>query len=115
MESTPQTSTLEQWLPDAVVISDVKRIVHADAGQQVGLDSGTISIPSVCDYEIVSKSFIEQRFEVGFGNCFRVVVAIGGVSSNTSVLVEPKYCSCTLWYSEDRRLITTDLSKEIQM
>lgn len=113
--TVPQTSTLEQWLPDAVVLTDLRRVIHADARARIELDSGTITIPFECEYELISKAFIEQRLDVGFGNCFRAVVAIGGVSGSDAGLIEAKYCFCTLWYSSDRKLITTDFSKEAQV
>ncbi len=111
--TTPQSSVLEQWLPDAVVITDLKNLIHTGSGAHVELDSGMITIPAECDYELVSKAFVEQRFDVGFGSCFRVVVAIGGVSRIDSGVIHAKYCFCTLWYSCARQLITTDFSKEV--
>lgn len=107
-----QTSALEQWLPDAIVVNDLKRLIYATTCGQVELDSGTITIPLDCDYELVSKAFIEQRYDVGFGSCFRAVVAIGGVADIDSGVVRAKYCFCTLWYSSDRKLITTDFSND---
>jgi hypothetical protein len=110
--TSSQTTVLEQWLPDAVVVSDLKNLIDSDASGQVELDSGTITIPSDTNYELVSKAFIEQRYDVGFGSCFRVVVAVGGVSSIEAGVIRAKYGFCTLWYSKDRTLITTDFSTE---
>lgn len=103
---------LEQCLPDAIVIRDMKRVIHEEAGSYVELDAGSISIPVDCAHEVISKAFIEQRFDVGFGNCFRAVVAVGGVSSIDCGLIQAKYCVCTLWYNSGGNLITLDFSKE---
>ena len=110
--TSPQTVVLEQWLPDAVVVTDLEKLIFADAGGQIELDSGTITIPIECEFELVSKAFIEQRHNVGFGSCFRVVVAIGGVSQADAGELRAGHCFCTLWYSLDRQLITTDFYEE---
>ncbi len=109
---TPQTLALEQWLPDAVVIDDLKRVLYADSPVVVELESGDVLIPLECEFEVVSKAFIEQRFDVRWGTCFRAIVAIGNVTRVEYGTIQAKYCFSTLWYNHERKLITTDFSKE---
>ena len=108
--TTNHASELDTWLPDRQVVGDVRRIVASESQGRLELDSGTTTVPSCADYEVVSKAFIKQPANIGFGSCFRAVVAIGGVTEANGVL-ESKFGFATAWYSESGNLITTDFSE----
>jgi len=108
--TTNHTSELDTWLPDGQVVEDVRRIVESESQGRLEFDSGTIRVPSGTDYEVVSKAFIKQPSNIGFGSCFRAVVAIGEVTEASGIL-ESKFGFATAWYSESGSLITTDFSE----
>lgn len=107
-----QRLVLDDWLPDSVVLRDLKTTVESDGRGEIELDSGAISIPSDANYVVVAKSWREVRFGIGLGNSFRVVVAVGGVEGVENGIVKAVHCFCTLWYTSERELITTDFSKD---
>lgn len=109
---TPQTLALEQWLPDAVVIADLKQVLNSQSPAIITLESGDVIILHECEFEVVSKAFIEQRFDVGFRTCFRAIVAIGRVTRVEYGIIHSEYGFSTLWYNHEPKLITTDFSKE---
>ncbi|MDE0874545.1 MAG: hypothetical protein OSA88_11810 [Acidimicrobiales bacterium] len=108
--TTNHTSELDTWLPDQQVVEDVRRIVQAESQGQLEFDSGTTTVPSGTAYEVVSKAFIKQPSNIGFGSCFRAVVAIGEVAEANGIL-KSEFGFATAWYSDSGNLITTDFSE----
>jgi len=105
-----QHPSLDDWLPDSVVLQDLRAIVISSGGGKIELDSGLITISPDTNCVVVAKSWREVRLDIGLGNCFRVLVAIGGVKSVDAGVVTAVHCFCTLWYTSRRELITTDFS-----
>ena len=109
---TNYLSELDSWLPDAKVIEDVRRIVESDVDGKIEFDSGVVAIPIDANYEVVSKALIKQPEDIGFGSCFRAVVAIGGTKPPVYGIVRARYAFATIWYSTSGELITIDFSEE---
>lgn len=111
--NTNNNPSLDVCLPDHLVIQDLKRIIHVDGDGRIELNSNSLSIDPRVQLELVSKAWIEQRYKIEFGSCFRAVVAIGGVASLDNGIIRAVHCFSTLWYSSDGKLITTDFSTEM--
>lgn len=62
--------------------------------------------------EVITKRFIMNNYETGFGNHYVSRVAIGGVERHRNGVVIPKYFFATLYYRSDLRLITVDFEDE---
>lgn len=110
--TTSYISEFDAWLPDSKAVSDLRRIVEIDAGGCIEYDSGPQKVPPTADYEVVSKALIKQPKEIGFGSCFRVVVAIGGRIKDGTGIVKSKFGFATSWYDINGSLITTDFTKD---
>lgn len=109
--STAFISELDAWLPDSKAVAELRRMIEVDANGLLEYDSGPQKVPATADYEVVSKALIKQPQEVGFGSCFRVVVAIGGLIHDGSGIVTSKFGFATSWYDIDGSLITVDFSE----
>ncbi len=109
--TTAYISELDAWLPDSKAVSELRRVVEIDAGGCIEYDSGPRNVPANADYEVVSKALIKQPKELGFGSCFRVVVAIGGLIEDGTGIVKSKFGFATSWYNINGSLITTDFSE----
>ncbi|MCA8994429.1 MAG: hypothetical protein KDA69_14055 [Planctomycetaceae bacterium] len=105
-------SVLDSWLPDGKILADVVRIIQGDSGGILDLDSGPVSIPTSTNYEVISKALIKQPATVGFGSCFRAVIAIGGLLEPASGILKARYAFATFWYSMSGDLITTDFETD---
>ena len=111
--NTDNPLTLDTWLPDHQVLTDLRKVVESDDSEAIELDVDSITIPDGCQYDIVSKAFIEERLDIGFGTCFRVDVAVGGVESTAFGIVRARYCFATLWYRPNATVITIDFNREM--
>lgn len=100
-----QTLILE--LPDDRVKSDLASILLEGNGE-IELDDQWVTVPADVALEIVARSFASYEFEIGFGDCYRVVIAIGGVTSCAHGIAHAGICFAMLWYSSDVRLINVD-------
>ncbi len=100
----------EQFSDD--FLTDELRRVFRDAKGVIEFDVAPIYVAVDCELKVISKSFILQRFDRGFGNCFTALLAVGGIDSFEHGIIKPTHCFAVLWYSFQRKLITIDFSKE---
>lgn len=87
-------------------------MIQVEANGCIEYDSGLREVPATADYEVVSKALIKQPQEVGFGSCFRVVIAIGGLIQDGSGIVRSRFGFATSWYDMEGSLITVDFLEE---
>ncbi|HBN77886.1 hypothetical protein [Rubinisphaera italica] len=105
-------SDLDSWLPDELVIEDVRRFIEIEAKGKLEMDSGLLVIPAGIVYEVVSKALIKQEPNIGFGSCFRAVVAVGGSTKQSSGILKALFVFVTFWYTISGKLITMDYAEE---
>jgi len=106
--TTDYISEIDAWMPNTRIRDDLRKVVESDANGLLELDSGVIAVPPNTIYEVVSKALISQHPDIGFGSCFRVVVAIGGLKTTTSGITMSNLAFSTIWYTLSGEVITVD-------
>ncbi|WP_427160445.1 hypothetical protein ACQFX9_01840 [Aliinostoc sp. HNIBRCY26] len=74
----------------------------------------TIIVPRNVQLEVVSKSYRQNNYQIGFGNYFAAQIAIGGVKKIESGILDQVYCFATIFYTLDKRIITVDVHSEMR-
>lgn len=64
------------------------------------------------ELELVAQSLHGYKFDIGFGDHQRVLVAVGGVAEVENGVAKARRFFATLWYTADGKLISTDLTRE---
>lgn len=106
---------LNEFLSDSRVQDDLLKALWDDKEEcDIILESETIKVPRSAFLEVISKSYRENIYRVGFGNYYAAQVAIGGVEKQTSGILYPAYCFATLFYNSDRGLITIDVHPDMR-
>jgi len=106
---------LNCFLPDKLVISDLKRILKEEVGElPVELGKARVVIPIDAKLEVISKIYRQDKYKVGFRNYYRVQVAIGGIVKQNAGILYPKYCFVTLFYTDKKELITLDFHAQMR-
>jgi hypothetical protein len=106
---------LDEALPDEVILRDLRRVLAEDANPSLCLEGDDGEIQLTIDaanvgLEVVTKCYLHERYEVGFGNHYRILVAIGGVEGVSSGIATARICFALLYYNEEPGLITLDYS-----
>src|ERR1700742_1431110 len=91
------TEEINQALTDEQVLTDIARLL-SDAEWKAVLDEQELIIPKDAKIDIVDKVFFHERYDVEYGDSFRVLAAIGGVASIEHGFLTPTYCFITLHY-----------------
>lgn len=99
-------------LPDEKITTDLRQVV-AESNSFIQLEHRDIKMDSETKLEIVGRSYHCYNFDIGFGDHYRVCVAIGGVTNVAHGVPEAAKCFATMWYSVDRRLITVDFATQM--
>jgi hypothetical protein len=77
--STPYP-ILDDFLPDFQIKQDLLHILWEDELEcEIELETGTIQVPRDALLEVISKSYMQNKYDIGFGNYYVAQVAIGGV------------------------------------
>lgn len=105
---------LDEALPDAKLLNDIADLLWQQANGSVELEGKELRIPEGSKIDIAAKAFFLEKFDVGFGSSFRVLLAIGGVDSCEFGILTARYCFATLYYNEEGALITTSFHKEMR-
>jgi|ERR1044071_856715 hypothetical protein len=112
---TSISETLDRALTDERVLADVTKTLAQEVEQGgMALDELGGNPPEQVPIELLSKAFVQRRFESVFGNHFIAQVAVGGIAQQGSGVVHPKYFFSTLYYSEDLSLMTVDFHDEFR-
>src|SRR5262245_32873042 len=106
---------LDEAVPDEVIFRDLRRFLARDASPSLCLEGEdgqvqlTIDAASV-PLEVVTKAYFHERFDVDFGNHYRILVAIGGVGKVSSGIAKARICFALLYYNEEPAAMTLDYS-----
>ncbi|BDA73999.1 hypothetical protein CAL7716_081650 [Calothrix sp. PCC 7716] len=104
---------INNLLPDEKILADVSCALNSELEKGGFNNLSREEIPSKdTQTEVLTKRFIMNNYETGFGNHYVSKVAIGGVERHRNGVVIPKYFFATLYYTEDLRLITVDFEDE---
>jgi hypothetical protein len=113
--TTDARTTLDDWIPDLKIIEDCRRIVLGDGGGKIEYDRGPVLVPDKAEFRIASKAYLAPRIDIGFGECFRTLIAIGGIDSTNNGIVRAPYGFAVLWHKIDGSLITIDFTENCPM
>jgi hypothetical protein len=105
---------IDETLPDRKLLDDLFQVLWWEGGGTVELEGREVHIPEGTKIDIVTKACIVERFDVGFGSCFRALVAIGGVARQEFGVLTANYCFATLHYDIEGKVITTDFHLEMR-
>jgi len=109
-------SAIDEVLPDNKITNDVQAIL--DQGDEVSvIDLGNdmfLSLSKTTNIDIVTKMYLKEYYDIGFGTGYRVQVAIGGIQRKSHGILYAKYCFATLYYNAESRLITADFHKDMR-
>ena len=103
---THETPDLDEFLPDELIQEDLSKILWIEKiGKLIEIEEKNVIVPYGALLEVVSKSYRKNFYNIGFGNHYAVLVAIGGVIGQQSGIIEPKYCFATLFYTSFQTMI----------
>lgn len=109
MNTITLAELINNLLPDKKILEDISCALNSEIekGGFSNLEREKIP-PKDTASEVLTKRFIMNNYETGFGNHYVSKVAIGGVERHRNGVVIPKYFFAILYYTEDLRLITVD-------
>ena len=99
-------------LPDERVAADLREVL-AEGGYRIELDGSDVSVPTDTTLHIVARSSHTYEYQIGFGDHFRVLVAVGGVKDLAHGVPTPGVCFATMWYGPQADLTTVDFSSQM--
>ena len=102
--------------PDSQIIGDVRRVLSENEGEEgteVEMEGHNFLIPFDVQIKVISKALFKDDYNASFG-VYRAQVAIGDVTSQEYGIVTARYCFATLYYDENRNLITIDFHLKIR-
>jgi len=106
---------LDDFLPDSKIKEDLLNMLWKDEFEcEIELETGNIKVPRDALLEVVYKHYRENKYNVAFGNYYRVQVAIGGVKDLKYGILSPVYCFAVLFYNLELNLITIDFYFHMQ-
>lgn len=105
-----QRPNLDELIPDSRIQDDLLKILwEGEEEGEITLEVGIIKVPRSAFLEVISKSYRRNVYQIGFCNYYAAQVAIGGVKEQRSGILHPIYCFATLFYDDDKDLITIDV------
>lgn len=114
MSTVKVAEMLNSTLPNNQILNDVSQIIWETGEGQIELEGEKNYIPKGTVVDVVTKAFFLEYFDIGFGTCYKVEVAIGGVVDEKHGIFSARYCFATLYYNQDCHLITVDFHKEMR-
>jgi hypothetical protein len=99
-------------LPDERIFEDIRNILD-EGDRRIELDGQWVPYEPDVPLQVLVRSVYAYEMEFGFGNGFRVLVAIGGVKGIEAGVPRAGICFATLWYRADRKLITVDFTADV--
>ena len=104
---------INESLPDGKVLQELREFLHDASGKPFEVSGEKILIPEDVELCIVAKVFYSYNFDIGFGNHYRVLVAIGGVEQVANGIVDASICFVLGYFNTNGGLITVDLNREM--
>ncbi len=115
--STPRLYLLlDEILPDKQIIQDLSNRIWNDKelkGSYIELGGEWKFVPDNAPIDIVTKALFKEYYDIPFGR-YKVMVAIGGITSQQHGFLTAKYCFATLYYNDDCQLFTMDFHQEMR-
>lgn len=103
---------LENSLPKEKAIEQVQKLIRKDGKFEIELDGKILKLPGDFKIEEIGKSFHSYNYDVGFGDHFRVSLAIGGIQAERNGILTAKHCFASAFFSLDGSLISVDFSSK---
>ena len=103
---------LRETLPADRISADLAAVL-SEGHKPVELGDDRVVVPSGAELTVVARSVHTYEVRIGFGDHYRVLVAVGGIDSVEHGIVRAGICFATLWYSTELKLITVDFAKEM--
>jgi hypothetical protein len=102
---------LIETIGNSLILDDLRKIL-SEGEWKIEFDNRpVIDVPQDIKMEIVSRGYVTYEFEgIRWGNHLWAIVALGGVEDIEYGIVTPKVAFATLWYKENKKLITVDFS-----
>ena len=89
---------IDALLPDHRVMEDASRMLNEEIQRGGFIHLDPEKQPSIDEViEVINKTFILEKYEIGFGNHYASRVAIGGVVSYKGGAIVPKHFFATLY------------------
>ena len=106
--TSPYEQAVDAWLPDEYALKELERLLRHRRSLRTLLDEAgnDISVPDDAPLTVWSKSVICGHQDRVFAPCFRIVIAIGTMT--TDGVTDAEYGFCTLWYNNTLKLVTSD-------
>ncbi len=108
---------IDNFLPDERVLDDVFLLLREDQGPEgtaIEFETGRVRVPENPQVAVVTKAYLKEYYDVGFGSGYRVQVAIGGVQEEQFGILKARYCFATLYYNCEREMITADFHQDMR-
>ncbi|MEH2059350.1 MAG: hypothetical protein V7K97_24995 [Nostoc sp.] len=106
---------IDNFLTDSEVKEDLINTIWEDELEcELELERGKFLVYRNTLLEVVSKSYRQNNYQIGFGNYYVAQIAIGGVKELNSGILYPIYCFATIFYTFDKKLITVDIHSEMR-
>ena len=107
--------TLNQILPDSKIIEDTSCALQEEI-ETGGFDEEEPDKIPPLDVlmDVITKVYVLTNYDSALGNHYISQVAIGGIETQRSGIVTPKYFFASLYYTESLHLITVDFHDELR-
>ena len=117
MASLDPGKVIDDALSDDQVVKDVLGALQDEKEPEwttIEFENGDVRFPANPQITIVTKAYVVERYDIGFGSGYRIQVAVGGVQEQAFGILKAKYCFATLYYNHSREAITIDFHKEMR-
>ncbi|MEO0844399.1 MAG: hypothetical protein AAF063_36865, partial [Cyanobacteria bacterium J06643_5] len=107
---------LDETLPDEQIIQDLSDRIWNDKelkGINIELNDQWKFVPENTPISIVTKALFKEYYDIPFGT-YKVMVAIGGITSQKHGILKAKYCFATLYYNDDCQICSIDFHEEMR-
>lgn len=105
--------SLRQEISIEAVSRDLRNLLAAASWRiEIG-DGEWIEVDRLGRFEIVARSCHTYEYEIGFGDHYRVLVAVGGVRKVEHGVVQAHVCFASMFYRPDLTLITVDFWRDM--
>ena len=95
------------------VVRDLRGLLER-ANWDVELEGESIPVDRDLSFEIVARSCHSYERDIGFGDHYRVLVALGGVERVEHGVVQAAFCFASMYYNPALALITVDFARAMR-
>jgi len=102
-------------LPDELIIGDVEKTLNTYNNRTITFEETgtTYCVPVGAAHVIVGRGAFARITEMGIGDRFEVLVAVGGLDLERTEFgfVLPKYFFAEIWYSPQAKMVSIDFNQ----